>query len=94
MASCQNLVCPKVQHQSRWVSFRLVSSLQSQETKNPAPQVMDQLEEQEVVDVIDDGFPPEDPEPRPDKRRKAENTLVQQLGTDPKKVRSDARASL
>ena len=62
--------------------------------KNPAPQVMDQLEELEVVDVVDDGFPPEDPEPKPDKRRKAENTLVQQLGTDPKKVRFDARASL
>ena len=57
--------------------------------QNPAPQVMDQLEELEVVDVMDDGFPQGGPTNKPDKRRRAENTLVQQLGADPKKVRSD-----
>ena len=34
------------------------------------------------------------PEAKPDKRRKLENTRVQQLGTDPQKVRSEARSNL
>ena len=57
--------------------------------KNPARQPMEQLLGEVVLDE-----PQEVPDVKPVKRRKTENTRVQQLGDDPRKVRSEARTSL
>ena len=43
---------------------------------------------------MDEPLPQEVPDVKPDKRRKMENTRVQQLGDDPRKVCSEARTSL
>ena len=56
--------------------------------KNPTRQPVEQLEAVEVV--LDEPLPQE----VPDKRRKSENTRVQQLGDDLRKVRSEARTCL
>ena len=60
--------------------------------QNPAPQAMEQLEELEVV--VDEHLPQEIPEVKSDKRRRTENARVQQVGDNPRKVRSEARAAL
>ena len=57
-----------------------------------APQNLEEFEPEEIL--IDDTLNQEIPEARPDKRRKMENTRVQQLGSDPKKVRSESRSNL
>ena len=60
--------------------------------QNPAPQPVEQLEEVEVV--MGEPVPQEVPDVNPDKRRNMENTRVQQLGDDPRKVLSEARKDI
>ena len=60
--------------------------------QNPAPQAMEQLEELEVV--VGEPLPQEIPEVKSDKKRRTDNARVQQLGDNPRKVRSEARAAL
>ena len=58
--------------------------------QNPAPQPTEQLEVVEVVDA--EPLPQEISKVKTDKRRRMENTRVQQLGDNPRKVRSEARS--
>ena len=55
-------------------------------------QNLEEMEPEEIL--IDDTLNQEIPEARPDKRRKLENTRVQQLGNESKKVRSESRPNL
>ena len=56
------------------------------------PQSLERFEPEEIL--VDDTVQPDVPKTKPDKRRKMENTRVQQLGTDHQKVRSEARSNL
>ena len=60
--------------------------------RSPAPPSLEQLGEEEIV--MDEPLPQEVPDVKPDKRRKMENTRVQQLGDDPRKVCSEASTSI
>ena len=63
-----------------------------QRVPSMVPQVLEEFEPEEFL--IDDTLQQDIPEVKPDKRRKLENTRVQQLGSDPKKVRSESRSNL
>ena len=56
------------------------------------PQSLEEFEPEEIL--TDDTLQQEISEAKPDKRRKFENTRVQQLRSDPKKVRSESRSNL
>ena len=68
----------------QFVSFHRVPSM--------VPQILEEFEPEDTL--IDDTLQQDIPEAKPDKRRKLENTRVQQLGSDPKKVRSESRSNL
>ena len=79
-----------IQSQSRWVFSSCGGSQWSREIKIQPRSLWSSLVEVVMGELV----PQEVPDVKPDKRRKMENTRVQQLGDDPRKVLSEARKDI